>query len=261
MLILTGARYTRTTTPLLSEPADLAVYGLLESRFIHLFGSAEIVDEQLKALSVLQRNLGIDPVGQQIVWEPHPKSCVEDLLADHITVLRSGRITVFSPNHIELGTFFSESYAAFDRSAVEDQAAYIWTAVQGNTPRSGPRLQALIIRAAQHGCLVLTGDISNAVWLPAFWSQSQQERVIDPTGAGNSFLGGLTQGWMNTDSWLRAACYGSVAASIVVENVGPPSLLVAGTLETWSGVSPQQRVAEFLAREDVRALIARYPQL
>lgn len=35
-------------------------------------------------------------------------------------------------------------------------------------------------------------DPGTECWLPAYFSQDDQSRVIDPTGGGNGFLGGLS---------------------------------------------------------------------
>ncbi len=46
--------------------------------------------------------------------------------------------------------------------------------------------------------------------------------VVDPTGAGNSYGGGMCVGWAETGDALYAGCYGAVSASFVVERVGIP---------------------------------------
>ena len=48
--------------------------------------------------------------------------------------------------------------------------------------------------------------------------------VVDPTGAGNSYAGGLTVGWTETHDARRAACYGTVSASYLVRRYGLPKV-------------------------------------
>jgi sugar/nucleoside kinase (ribokinase family) len=48
--------------------------------------------------------------------------------------------------------------------------------------------------------------------------------LVDPTGAGNSYGGGLCVGWAETGDALRAGCYGSVSASYLVSRVGLPRM-------------------------------------
>jgi sugar/nucleoside kinase (ribokinase family) len=46
--------------------------------------------------------------------------------------------------------------------------------------------------------------------------------VVDPTGAGNSYGGGLSVGWDVTRDARLAGCYGAVSASFLVRRVGLP---------------------------------------
>jgi sugar/nucleoside kinase (ribokinase family) len=48
--------------------------------------------------------------------------------------------------------------------------------------------------------------------------------VVDPTGAGNSYGGGLCVGWVETNDACRAGCYGSLSASYLVRRVGLPRM-------------------------------------
>jgi sugar/nucleoside kinase (ribokinase family) len=48
-------------------------------------------------------------------------------------------------------------------------------------------------------------------------------RLVDPTGAGDTFIGGFLAEYVNGENILRCACVGAAAASFVVEGVGPTS--------------------------------------
>jgi sugar/nucleoside kinase (ribokinase family) len=48
--------------------------------------------------------------------------------------------------------------------------------------------------------------------------------VVDPTGAGNSYGGGLCVGWAKTQEARLAGCYGAVSAKFLVERVGLPKM-------------------------------------
>jgi sugar/nucleoside kinase (ribokinase family) len=55
--------------------------------------------------------------------------------------------------------------------------------------------QAVVIRAGALGaCYTLTSTPGEVSWVPAFWGPSDGGKVVDVTGAGNSFLGGLCAG-------------------------------------------------------------------
>lgn len=83
--------------------------------------------------------------------------------------------------------------------------------------RLGPRLVA--IRHGHHGSYVWDGDHDRCWHIPAV-----PVSVLDPTGAGNSYGGGLCAGWIATGEACAAGAHGAVAASFLVERVGLPAL-------------------------------------
>jgi len=79
----------------------------------------------------------------------------------------------------------------------------------------GPR--ACIVKKGEHGAILFSGD--EAAVLPAY----PVERVVDPTGAGDSFAGGMmgylaSVGTVGSAELKRALAYGTVVASLVVED-------------------------------------------
>jgi bifunctional ADP-heptose synthase (sugar kinase/adenylyltransferase) len=83
--------------------------------------------------------------------------------------------------------------------------------------------------------------------VPAYHSPSSKE-VIDTTGAGNAFLGGLAMGHAETGDWVTAAAYGVVSASFVVEQIGTPLVGTGEGREVWNGVVVGERLRGYLAR-------------
>lgn len=84
-------------------------------------------------------------------------------------------------------------------------------------------------------------------WIPAY--HTDKEKVVDPTGGGNTFLGGLAVGLARGKSLEEAAMWASVAASFAIEQVGPPTLEKDDDgVETWNGVSVDERLNDFLER-------------
>ena len=81
----------------------------------------------------------------------------------------------------------------------------------------GPKF--VIVKKGEHGALLSTSD--GVFVIPAF----PTEAVVDPTGAGDSFAGGivgylLTEGGHATGRLRRAMAYGTVMASMTVEGFG-----------------------------------------
>ncbi|KAI0541101.1 Ribokinase-like protein [Xylaria digitata] len=110
-------------------------------------------------------------------------------------------------------------------------------------------------------------------WIPAFHTKTYQEddnntvndeeggegetpqdkkkkaKVVDPTGGGNTFLGGLAVALARGKGLEEAAAWGSVAASFAIEQVGVPTLGYDNEgRETWNGVSVDERFEEFKTR-------------
>lgn len=81
--------------------------------------------------------------------------------------------------------------------------------------KMGPRI--VIIKKGEHGSLLFTADETFA--LPAY----PTERIVDPTGAGDSFAGGMMgylteQGDASPRQLHRAMAYGTIVASYNVED-------------------------------------------
>jgi sugar/nucleoside kinase (ribokinase family) len=81
--------------------------------------------------------------------------------------------------------------------------------------KMGPKF--VVIKKGEHGCLLCT-DRDTFV-LPAF----PAEQVIDPTGAGDSFAGGMmgylaTQGTFSPATLKRALAFGTVVASYTISD-------------------------------------------
>jgi sugar/nucleoside kinase (ribokinase family) len=76
----------------------------------------------------------------------------------------------------------------------------------------------LIITRGSAGVTVVNRD--GARHVPAL-----ERTIVDPTGAGDAFAGGFLVGLIETGDPLRAALWGTVSASFVVETRGPVAAL------------------------------------
>ncbi len=81
----------------------------------------------------------------------------------------------------------------------------------------GPRLVAL--RMGAEGSLVYERESECAWRVPA-----APATVVDITGAGNAYCGGLLVGWHETGEVPQAAAMACVGAAITIEQVGPTTL-------------------------------------
>lgn len=88
-------------------------------------------------------------------------------------------------------------------------------------------------------------------WIPAFFTKDDaaEGRVVDPTGGGNTFLGGLAVALARGKTMEEAACWGSIAASFAIEQVGVPDLgKNADGEETWNGDRVHDRLEALQTR-------------
>ncbi|KKA27081.1 hypothetical protein TD95_001119 [Thielaviopsis punctulata] len=90
-------------------------------------------------------------------------------------------------------------------------------------------------------------DAGLSRWIPAVHTDSN--KVVDPTGGGNCFLGGLAVALARGCGAEEAAIWGSVAASFAIEQVGVPLVSQADDgAEMWNGIKVKDRMREFKAR-------------
>jgi len=82
--------------------------------------------------------------------------------------------------------------------------------------KMGPKF--VVVKKGEHGTLLMTAE-HEIFALPAF----PTDRVVDPTGAGDSFAGGMmgylaSQPDFNLSNLKRAIAYGTCTASLVIED-------------------------------------------
>jgi hypothetical protein len=104
--------------------------------------------------------------------------------------------------------------------------------------KMGPKF--VVIKKGEHGSLLCIGD--EVFVLPAF----PADKVVDPTGAGDSFAGGMmgylaTQGSFNPPTIKRALAFGTVVASFTIADFS------LGGLQATSRELIDERFAAFKA--------------
>lgn len=177
-----------------------------------------------------------------IIWEPSPLFCNPENLEEFLKA--ASFVDVFSPNHPELARTFSlPLYPESTRESIVNLAERVLE--RGVGP---DRQGVVIIRAGELGCYV-AGHGCVPEWLPPYHEYAGRiSKVVDPTGAGNAFLGAYAIGYLKTRSVKKAACYGSVGASFAIEQVGIPEMRVDNGEEVWNGQSAALRLHEYMSR-------------
>ncbi|OCL13399.1 pfkB family kinase [Glonium stellatum] len=234
-------KFRYLTDPLKPSPADLQSTPLLGAKAFHLLATPEEITRQIPELMSLRRQYGVEQ-RPLIIWEPFPAACQPSNRGSFLAAC--SLVDVFSPNHIEVtGLFTDEKPKLFHCEQLE---FYAQTFLEASVGPSGQG--CVVIRAAEHGCLTASRS-ERFTWLPAYYALNAAE-VIDPTGGGNAFLGGLAIGLQETASFAEAASYGSVAASFALEQIGLPSRNQLGDGETWNETIVLSRLEEYKSRLD-----------
>lgn len=111
----------------------------------------------------------------------------------------------------------------------------------------------MVVRLGEKGCCV--AQPKRYLRLPAYHEQDAATQVTDPTGGGNTFLGGFGIGILQSSEstqaarFEEAALYGAVAASFAIEQVGTPILDRSPFQgELWNGVKVECRLEEYRQR-------------
>ncbi|KAF9263629.1 Ribokinase-like protein [Marasmius fiardii PR-910] len=162
------------------------------------------------------------------IYEPIPDRCIPEELPALISILPE--ISILSPNAEEALSLLSISLPPTPSSI--EKAAHIFLGL-------GVK-DAVVIRSGGLGAYVLT-EKRGGKWIPAFWSDEDTKEVVDVTGAGNSFLGGLAAGLHIADGDVyEASLYGAVSASFAIQQGGLPTF--SGTDGSWNQDFPARRL-------------------
>ncbi|GAA96816.1 uncharacterized protein L969DRAFT_97157 [Mixia osmundae IAM 14324] len=168
----------------------------------------------------------------KLLYEPIPDSCIADNLADLESVLPS--IDILSPNHTEAGGFFALSASIMsEKIHIESCATRLAKSMRADS--------VVCVRSGKAGAYTLQNG--RGEWCPAYHQSTT--KIVDVTGAGNAFLGGLAYGMQTCSGDAhQAAAYGSVSASYAIEQWGLPRLNDKG----WNGKQPDARLHALLQR-------------
>lgn len=181
------------------------------------------------------------------IWEPVPDGCTQAELAACHSALK--HVDVVSPNHIELCDFFGRRGQKDNGSVdfeVVTRCCSDW--LENGIGQDGKGY--VVVRAGKEGCYAAMRE---SKWLmPAYHEDS--ERVIDPTGGGNAFLGGFAVGMVRAkdeEGWdviEQAMACGSIAASFAIEQIGMPKLSDTVQEERWNEEVVEERLERFKQR-------------
>ncbi|WVQ96665.1 hypothetical protein IAU59_003771 [Kwoniella sp. CBS 9459] len=226
---------------------------------------AEFILSEVRELKT--GKLGWDPI---IVCEPEDESL-------EVMQRIASEIDIIGPNHHEITRLFR---LEIPPSANEAQLRDIYAEGCRRIARFNPRKGA-IVRCGHLGCCYapttssttsssafcstavaategMSDEASNRQaeedvevrWSPAYWDPRREGfegKVVDPTGAGNAFMGGLAAALDQGKPLDEAVIWGNVAASFTIEQDGLPLISIESGTERWNGQNPWIRVEEMMA--------------
>lgn len=214
---------------------------MLNSQSYHLICSPQRSIEILESLQKARSQSLPSPI---ITWEPVPDLCLPENLKDCLSVLPN--LNVLTPNAEEAARFFSQTEPVTKQQHEELAAKFISNLTNDSQFQTG---SGIVLRSGALGCFILTSKGINE-WIPAYHNENNPKRsVIDPTGGGNTFIGGFTTGFvMSEGDWRIAALCGNIAAGIAIEQIGMPvfKFRKEGEEEEWNGKSFKQRVESYI---------------
>ncbi|OKL64070.1 hypothetical protein UA08_00780 [Talaromyces atroroseus] len=242
------------------------------SKTFHMVCSSERCMLIVQDILQRQKSAGLGRSARPIfVWEPVPDLCTPE---EHVKFLEACRVVdVVSPNELELGMMFGRP--GWNETNEDDRKLVQSILLSGIGPESQG---TLVIRAGKDGSYSYSKG-QKGLWLPAYHqSQSgQASKVVDPTGAGNSFLGALAQGMISqgrkpshvindvlasSDAWNeikfqwgndgqvpKALVCATVVAGFVVEQIGVPTISTAEDgSELWNETGFSERLRNYTQR-------------
>lgn len=109
-------------------------------------------------------------------------------------------VTAFLPNEDELRALF------------HGRSNDLWEMA---TALTGYGCEFVVIKRGERGQLLYDSSTKTRWEIPAY-----PARLVNPTGAGDSFCGGFLAGYRKTFDPLQAVLYGNIVASLVVEGNG-----------------------------------------
>ncbi|EJD01085.1 Ribokinase-like protein, partial [Fomitiporia mediterranea MF3/22] len=216
-------------------PSDLRDTHLDQPATLHFICSPT------RAHAIISEVLAVPSWKPVTIYEPIPDRCVPEELPALLIVLP--HIDILSPNSEEALSILSMQQPPTKENIEEacDRFLRFGVGPDGNG--------CVIIRSGALGAYAASREHPGR-WIDAYWSKANSERVVDVTGAGNSFLGGLSAGLLlSGGDVFEAIFHASISASFTVEQLGLPKLThnTDGT-ELWNGDGPFRRLEVLRSR-------------
>jgi sugar/nucleoside kinase (ribokinase family) len=190
----------------------------LSNRTLQLKSKASPINVSDLPSSLHAKAIHIAPIAGEISYDTiaHLKNCTGILSLDPQGLLRNfdaaGNVTLRSPVDKRLLSLINIYKSSLDELTAATGHSNVHSAIK--TIHDFGVETVLVTLGAKGAALSVSGTRYN---IPACKSAA----MIDPTGAGDVFMGGFLTEYVRQKDSLWCACVGSAAASLVVEGIGP----------------------------------------
>ncbi|KAJ7781450.1 Ribokinase-like protein [Mycena metata] len=233
-------------------PQDLQGTRLENAKTLHFICSpsrASVIMSQAREI------LDWNPI---VIYEPIPDRCVPEELGPLVKVLP--QIDILRCANFR---FYQIIFAQISRSPNAEEALSLLSLPLPPTleliEEAARRFLEFGVGVDRQGCVIIRSGAMGACvamknqpvrWVPAFWTRKDQAKIVDVTGAGNSFLGGLAAGLLLEGGDIyKATFHASVSASFVIEQEGLPTMSNVNESTQWNGDTPQRRLVDLKKRQ------------
>lgn len=218
---------------------DLKEYPwMLESNSFHFVCSPKRCVDLLREFSELSSTkiANPDPV---IAWEPIPDCCTPEFLPETLSILN--RVDILTPNAAECASFFGELEPQDKQNCERIARKFLDYMTKTNS--------GIVLRCGSLGSLLIESKHKLIKWFPPYHHKTSDSsnKVIDPTGCGNTFVGALATAFIKFNRNFEVACvYATIASGACIEQHGLPKLTKSDTNEElWNGISIDERLKNY----------------
>ncbi|KAL2709785.1 Protein MAK32 [Kluyveromyces marxianus] len=207
-----------------------------EIRCYHLLCSADRVSV---IINKLEKRYDLQDGTHSFVWEPIPDLCTPDQFPLMKKLLNGPNHFIFSPNAEEGARMLGES----EPTTLEDCRSLLVRLAEEIKPGN-----VCVLRCGKEGSLAVTSGTNDAILHFPAYHYKTPELVIDPTGGGNTFLGGFAFAYAMCNDISIASICGDIAAGCAIEQYGVP---VYQNVQ-WNKRSFADRLSYYLSTYDLK---------
>lgn len=212
------------------EAKDVIDTGLVHLSCFHFCCSVERCEESIDIFNKLNVDSGIEPTH---VFEPFPEVCVTENFTKLSQMLL--KVTVFTPNLNEAAGFAGLLNLPQTEEEIRRLAKVFFQYMSGG---------CVVLRCGELGSYVCSENVD--ILLPAY--HRDQSKVVDVTGAGNTFCGAyITALKLSNSDYIYAGVMATLASGCAIESLGVPKV----ENEKWNGLTVKQRLQHYLMENEL----------